>query len=215
VFEEGMLEASLSFWPVCAELRPSLGFSRNSAFNVDLMSWLSNHVTVLVELCAPWEIRKMIRRLPTVLLGLGTMLVLTACGDTAGDRGLSGAGIGAAGGAIIGAITPIGPLAGALIGGAAGATTGLLTTPSQVNLGKPAWRNGSSADNSGSSGANSMVTNIQAGLQHIGYDPGPADGRLGPRTRAAIRQYEQDNALLVDGQASHALLDHIRTHSPG
>ena len=114
----------------------------------------------------------------------------------------------------LGAVTPIGPLAGALIGGAAGGATGVLTTPSQVNLGKPVWRNGSTADNGGSAGANSTVANIQAGLQRLGYDPGPADGRLGPRTQAAIREYEQDNGLLVDGQASPALWDHIRAHLP-
>ncbi len=141
-------------------------------------------------------------------------LALAACGDTAGDRGLSGAGIGAGAGAIIGAVTPIGWVGGALLGGAAGAATGVLTTPSQVNLGKPVWHNGSSANSGGPYGENSTVTNIQAGLQRLGYDPGPADGRLGPKTQAAIRQYEQDNGLLVDGQASPALWDHIRAQSP-
>ena len=66
------------------------------------------------------------------------LLTLTACGETTGDRGLSGAGIGAAGGAVIGAMVGD-PLAGAGIGAGLGAATGALTTPSQVDLGKPVW----------------------------------------------------------------------------
>jgi len=66
------------------------------------------------------------------------LLALTACGETTGDRGLSGAGIGAAGGAVIGAMVGD-PLAGAAIGAGVGAATGALTTPSQVDLGKPIW----------------------------------------------------------------------------
>jgi peptidoglycan hydrolase-like protein with peptidoglycan-binding domain len=130
---------------------------------------------------------QMIRRITITALVAGAAFSLTACGDTAGDRGLSGAGIGAGAGAIIGAATPIGPLAGALIGGVAGGATGVLTTPSQVNLGKPAWRSGSSADGAPAAGASSTVANIQSGLLRLGYEPGPADGRLGPRTQAAIR----------------------------
>ena len=65
-------------------------------------------------------------------------LALSGCGDTVGDRGLSGAGIGAGVGAVGGALVGA-PLAGAAIGAAAGAGVGAATTPSQVDLGKPAW----------------------------------------------------------------------------
>jgi len=68
-----------------------------------------------------------------------TALVLSGCGNSVGDRGLSGAGIGAAGGAVIGAMVGA-PLVGAAIGAAAGATVGAVTSPSSVNLGKPIWR---------------------------------------------------------------------------
>ena len=63
-----------------------------------------------------------------ILLGM-----LTACGTDPGERALSGAGIGAAGGAATGALVG-NPLAGAVIGGAAGAATGVLTSPNQINL---------------------------------------------------------------------------------
>lgn len=61
--------------------------------------------------------------LTSVLLGL------TACGDTWGQRAVTGGGIGAGSGALIGAVTPLGILPGALIGGAVGAGVGAATTP--------------------------------------------------------------------------------------
>ena len=66
-------------------------------------------------------------------------LALSACGHTTGDRALSGAGIGAGVGLVGGALAGA-PLEGALIGGAVGAGAGALTSPNQVNLGRPAWR---------------------------------------------------------------------------
>jgi hypothetical protein len=57
------------------------------------------------------------------------LLTATACGDTWGQRAVTGGGIGAGTGAVIGALTPIGILPGALIGGAVGAGTGAATTP--------------------------------------------------------------------------------------
>lgn len=70
----------------------------------------------------------------TVVAGL----LLSGCGTAPGDRGLSGAGIGAAGGAVVGALVGA-PLAGAAIGAGVGAATGVATKPSNVYLGKPVW----------------------------------------------------------------------------
>ena len=72
--------------------------------------------------------------LPLVVVGV----LLSGCGQTTGDRALSGAGIGAAGGAVVGAMVGA-PLEGAAIGAGAGALTGAATSPSQVDLGRPAW----------------------------------------------------------------------------
>jgi osmotically inducible lipoprotein OsmB len=67
------------------------------------------------------------------------LLALSSCGHTTGDRALSGGGIGAGvglvGGALVGA-----PVEGALIGGAVGAGTGALTSPRNIDLGRPVWR---------------------------------------------------------------------------
>jgi len=57
------------------------------------------------------------------------LLALTACGDTWGQRAVTGGGIGAGSGALLGAVTPLGILPGALIGGAVGAGVGAATTP--------------------------------------------------------------------------------------
>ena len=59
------------------------------------------------------------------------LLTATACGDTWGQRAVTGGGIGAGTGALIGALTPIGLLPGALVGGAVGAGVGAATTPRQ------------------------------------------------------------------------------------
>ena len=56
------------------------------------------------------------------------LLSLTACGDTWGQRAVTGGAIGAGSGAAVGALTPLGVLPGALIGGAVGAGVGAATT---------------------------------------------------------------------------------------
>jgi len=51
-----------------------------------------------------------------------------------------------------------------------------------------------------------LIKKIQTALSETGYDPGPADGRQGTRTIDAIRQFQQVNALPVDGKPDSALL---------
>ncbi len=68
------------------------------------------------------------------------MLGLGACGTSRSDRALSGAGLGAAAGTGVSALTGGSLVGGAVIGGAAGALGGGLTSSSDVNLGKPIWR---------------------------------------------------------------------------
>ncbi len=50
---------------------------------------------------------------------------------------------------------------------------------------------------------------IQEDLATLGYDPGPADGIPGPRTRAAIRAFQRDQGLAVTGEASADLADRL------
>jgi hypothetical protein len=74
------------------------------------------------------------------LLALGGALFVAGCGNTTGDRALSGAAIGAGTGLAVGAVTGATLLQGAVVGGALGAAAGALTDNDQVNLGRPAWR---------------------------------------------------------------------------
>ena len=59
-----------------------------------------------------------------------------------------------------------------------------------------------------------FIVGTQEELAKLGYAPGPADGMLGPRTRAAIRAYQRDAGLPVTGQASSELLDHMKFVTP-
>jgi osmotically inducible lipoprotein OsmB len=77
-------------------------------------------------------------RIALPVIALAATVALAGCGTTTGDRGLSGAGIGAAGGAVVGAMVGA-PLAGAAIGAGAGAVAGAVTSPSTIDLGKPVW----------------------------------------------------------------------------
>jgi hypothetical protein len=43
---------------------------------------------------------------------------------------------------------------------------------------------------------------VQQRLQELGYDPGPADGKIGPRTRDAIRAFQRRMNMQVDGRAT-------------
>lgn len=66
---------------------------------------------------------------------LAALTGLAGCGDTPGQRALSGGAIGAGSGAIIGAATGGSAATGALIGGGVGAIGGAVTNPHTVNLG--------------------------------------------------------------------------------
>ena len=145
---------------------------------------------------------------------------LSACGSTPTDRGLSGAGIGATTGAVLGAVTGMSVVQGVVLGAAAGGLTGALTRKDQINLGEPAWKqHGTATSTSHDSAArpvaaadNQTVRDIQIALARAGLYRGPVDGISGPQTQAAIRAYEQQQGLLVDGRATPPLLEHMRQH---
>ena len=68
-----------------------------------------------------------------IILALAACALLSGCGTATGDRGLSGAGIGAG-------IGILGGPPGMLVGGAIGAGVGMVTRPDQVDLGNPLWK---------------------------------------------------------------------------
>jgi osmotically inducible lipoprotein OsmB len=75
------------------------------------------------------------------LVVAGTILAMVAaCGSSTSDRALSGAGLGAAGGAAVSAVTGGSLVTGAILGGAVGAAAGGLTNEDDFDLGKPIWK---------------------------------------------------------------------------
>lgn len=66
-----------------------------------------------------------------LILTAAILLSATACGNTWGERAVTGGAIGAGSGAAVGAVTGVGVLPGALIGGAVGAGVGAATTPNR------------------------------------------------------------------------------------
>jgi hypothetical protein len=70
----------------------------------------------------------------TFILTIFAALMLAACGNTKGERALSGAGIGAGAGAIGSAVTGGNPWAGAAVGGVAGGVVGAVTDKDDINL---------------------------------------------------------------------------------
>ena len=74
-----------------------------------------------------------------MLLLAGIGLALAGCGYNTGDRAVSGGLIGAGTGAVLGTVIGVGPVEGAVLGGAVGAVGGAVTSPRNVNFGRPVW----------------------------------------------------------------------------
>jgi len=55
-------------------------------------------------------------------------------------------------------------------------------------------------------GGGSLAARVQLELAREGYDPGPADGVIGPQTRDAIIDFQRDNGLPVTGRIDTPLL---------
>jgi len=51
---------------------------------------------------------------------------------------------------------------------------------------------------------------VQQGLADSGYDPGPIDGIVGPRTEAAVAAYQRDNSLPITGTIDQNLLSSLQ-----
>lgn len=80
------------------------------------------------------------KKLFNTIVAVAALTSLAACGESVGDRAISGGAIGAGAGAVGGAVLGGSPATGAIVGGAVGAAAGGLTKKKDVNLGKPIWR---------------------------------------------------------------------------
>jgi peptidoglycan hydrolase-like protein with peptidoglycan-binding domain len=54
--------------------------------------------------------------------------------------------------------------------------------------------------------SNPRILELEEGLAELGYDPGPVDGVLEPKTREAITAFQRDHDLITDGKYSGLLL---------
>jgi peptidoglycan hydrolase-like protein with peptidoglycan-binding domain len=57
----------------------------------------------------------------------------------------------------------------------------------------------------------SFVADVQQKLNVLGYEAGPNDGLMGPRTRKAIRAFQKDAGLPVTGEIDSELLTHLES----
>lgn len=57
--------------------------------------------------------------------------------------------------------------------------------------------------------AKAVIRSVQGLLAALGYRPGPINGRLGPSTSRAIRQFEMDQALPETGRISGPLMSRL------
>jgi osmotically inducible lipoprotein OsmB len=74
-------------------------------------------------------------RMTLITVTLASALLVSACGNSKGERALSGGAIGAGVGGLGAAVLAADPVTGAIIGGAAGAVTGAATDKDDINFG--------------------------------------------------------------------------------
>ena len=55
---------------------------------------------------------------------------------------------------------------------------------------------------------------LQERLLELGYDAGRADGMFGPQTEAALRSFQRDYGMVVDGICGPATVRALRQLSP-
>jgi len=55
-----------------------------------------------------------------------------------------------------------------------------------------------------------LIKKVQSLLTLVGYDPGPADGKLGAKTITAIKAFQKDAGLMEDGKVTEDLLKALK-----
>jgi len=74
----------------------------------------------------------------------------------------------------------------------------------------PVSHGASTASDSAPTTFKQLVMDIQHMLTELGYRPGPVDGTYGNSTRQAIKRYQSNTGLVVDGHPSESLHQHLR-----
>ncbi|MCK4988304.1 MAG: peptidoglycan-binding protein, partial [Desulfobacterales bacterium] len=55
-----------------------------------------------------------------------------------------------------------------------------------------------------------QIAEVQAALQKLGYNVGKVDGKLGSKTRAAIKAFQKTQHLSVNGKITQKLLEQLK-----
>jgi membrane-bound lytic murein transglycosylase B len=55
---------------------------------------------------------------------------------------------------------------------------------------------------------------LQEELKRTGFDPGDIDGRIGPATTDALRDWQRAQGLIADGFPTRAILESLRKAPP-
>jgi hypothetical protein len=55
-----------------------------------------------------------------------------------------------------------------------------------------------------------QIANIQTSLFELGYNVGKIDGRLGPKTTRAIKAFQKEQTLKVDGKVTRKLQEQLK-----
>jgi len=69
----------------------------------------------------------------------------------------------------------------------------------------PAPRSQQSAGSSANQWTPPTVAQVQTALHRLGFNPGPIDGVMGPRTQRAIRDFQRSRNLVADGRITYNL----------
>ncbi len=107
------------------------------------------------------------------------------------------------------AVLPL-ALVGALAVGTAYAASG---SSSSMNTGDS--QSGGSATMSHQTWNQDQVKQIQGKLKQQGYDVGQVDGKLGPNTQQALRQFQEDKGIQASGQPDQQTLAALNTNPSG
>lgn len=176
----------------------------------------------------------------TTITLVALCLLTAGCGSNVEQRSSTGALTGAGIGALAGG--PIGAAIGAAVGGVGGAATPIGANQAfnkalgishqsvaQSNFPPPPSGNATTTM-SGTSMPRATTTTtatttpvpmsrdtvrkIQRSLRHAGDNPGPIDGIVGPRTRAALRHYQQQQKLPVTGDLDATTVQRLAASAP-
>ena len=84
--------------------------------------------------------------------------------------------------------------------------------PMDAAVAPPAPDGAASAPSAPAPAAKPSKKEIQRALKQAGFYQGPIDGKIGPQTREAIRQFQQANGLTADGVVGKRTWEQLSAH---